>query len=115
MRSPSNKPQFRSSAVTLPVALTSISCLLSPIFSANAQEKINFKDHILPMLEERCLNCHNPDDQKGGLDLTSFGVMMAGGSGGDVVAAGAHDRSRMWTTAMKLEEPFMPPRGQALS
>ena len=43
-------------------------------------EKITFQDHILPLLENKCLNCHNPDEAKGGLDLSTYGAAMTGGS-----------------------------------
>ena len=29
--------------------------------SAMAQEKVTFQDHVLPVLRNACLNCHNPD------------------------------------------------------
>tara|TARA_R110002096_G_scaffold54517_13_gene140611 strand:+ start:19345 stop:22314 length:2970 start_codon:yes stop_codon:yes gene_type:complete len=77
--------------------------------SANAQEKITYVDHVMPFLESACLNCHNPDEAKGGLDLTSYGAMMAGGSGGEVVQAGNPDSSRLYTLTAHTDEPKMPP------
>lgn len=76
---------------------------------ANAQEKVTFVDHVMPFLENACLNCHNPDEAKGGLDLTSYAATMAGGSGGDVVQAGNPDGSRLFTLTAHTEEPVMPP------
>ena len=49
---------------------------------AAGQEKITYQDHVRPILENRCLNCHNAEKKKGGLDLSTFGGAMAGGSGG---------------------------------
>ena len=37
-----------------------------------AAEKVTFDDHVLPVLQQSCLNCHNPDKAKGGLDLSTF-------------------------------------------
>ncbi len=76
---------------------------------AQAQEKVTYVDHVMPFLENACLNCHNPDEAKGGLDLTSYSAMMAGGSGGEVVQAGNPDSSRLYTLTAHLEEPHMPP------
>ncbi len=73
-------------------------------------EKITFQDHILPILENNCVNCHNPDESKGGLDLSSFGSTMSGGSGGDVVVAQDPLGSRLFTLMAHKEEPFMPPK-----
>lgn len=72
--------------------------------------KVTFTDDVMPILENACLNCHNPDEAKGGLDLTSYGATMTGGSGGAVVDPGNPAGSRMFTTMAHTEEPFMPPR-----
>ncbi len=77
-----------------------------------AAEKVNFEDHILPILENRCLNCHNPDKAKGGLDLSSYTAMMSGGSGGEVVTPMEAGSSRIYTLSARTEEPVMPPKGE---
>ena len=78
--------------------------------SLRAQEKVTYVDHVMPFLENACLNCHNPDEAKGGLDLTSYGAMMAGGSGGEIVQPGNPDGSRLYTLTAHIEEPIMPPK-----
>jgi hypothetical protein len=83
-------------------------------FVAKAQDKVTFVDHMKPLFQSRCFNCHNPDKKKGGLDLTSFGAITQGGSGGAVASSGDHASSRLWTTTAKKEEPFMPPEGDPL-
>ncbi len=85
--------------------------LLSAMVASRAAdgEKITFVDHVLPVLESACLNCHNPDEAKGGLDLTSYSATMAGGSGGAVAKAGNPDGSRLVTLCTHAEEPKMPP------
>ncbi|MGI8603021.1 MAG: c-type cytochrome domain-containing protein [Verrucomicrobiales bacterium] len=82
--------------------------------SLEAQEKITFQDHIRPIFESSCHNCHNPDKKKGGLDLTSFTGAMTGGSSGEIVASGASADSRLFKSVARLEEPFMPPQGSPL-
>ncbi|MEM7146441.1 MAG: c-type cytochrome domain-containing protein [Verrucomicrobiota bacterium] len=86
---------------------------LSFILPAYAQDKptdkITYQDHVRPVFENHCLNCHNPDKARGGLDLSSYGATMNGGSSGDVVAAGDPSGSRVLLTATHREEPFMPP------
>src|SRR3954454_4923445 len=39
---------------------------------AFAQEKVNYQNNVLPIFRNICLNCHNPDKKKGGLDLSTF-------------------------------------------
>lgn len=85
--------------------------------SARAQEatvKLTYDDHIRPVLENKCFSCHNPDKKKGGLDMTSYAGLVAGGGGGAVVDPGNPGGSRLWTCSTQKEEPFMPPEGSPL-
>lgn len=85
--------------------------------TARAQEatvKLTYDDHIRPLLENKCFSCHNPDKKKGGLDMTSYAALVAGGGGGAVVDPGNPGGSRLWTCSTQKEEPFMPPEGAPL-
>ena len=73
-----------------------------------------FNDHVLPIFREKCCGCHNPDKKKGGLDLTSHGQAMAGGSSGEVIAAGDADGSYLWQLVSHASEPKMPPESDKL-
>lgn len=77
--------------------------------SVFAQEKITFQDHILPLIENHCAKCHNPDKQKGDLDLTSYNGALKGGSSGQVVMSGNPDSSKLYKSITHAEEPTMPP------
>lgn len=93
--------------------LSLVLCSLGSNDSSAAEEaaKITFEDHVYPILDSKCLNCHNTDEAKGGLDLSSFGAAMTGGSGGEIVLSGDPKASRLYTLAAHLEEPLMPPKG----
>ena len=43
---------------------------------AHAADKITFDDHVFSIFESHCLECHNADEAKGGLDLSSYGATM---------------------------------------
>lgn len=92
------------------------SLLLAAAFTSHvsAQDKVTYQDHILPILENSCTNCHNPDKKKGGLDLTSYTAAMAGGSGGKIADPGEGASSRIFLTTTHTAEPFMPPKGDKL-
>ncbi len=81
---------------------------------ASAAEKVTFDDQVFPIFQQTCLNCHNPDKAKGGLDLSTFGAVLKGGSGGKVVEPG--DAASMLIRALSpgAEKP-MPPEGEKLS
>ncbi len=94
--------------------LTSLSILSIGAAASLHAQKLTYEDHILPILETSCTNCHNPDKQKGGLDLTSYRGLITGGSGGKVATAGDGAGSKMFTTSAHLVEPLMPPEGERL-
>src|SRR6266436_2182869 len=82
--------------------------LAFPIW-AQAEEKITYQDHVLPLIENNCGKCHNPDKKKGDLDLTSYSGALKGGGSGPVVVAGNPDSSKLWKAITQVEEPTMPP------
>ncbi len=93
------------------VCLAGAGLLLSSLALAaeEKKEKVTYQDHVLPILESNCLNCHNPDESKGGLDLSTYAALLTGGSGGKVAETQDTDGSRLFTLMAHLEEPHMPP------
>jgi WD40 repeat protein len=94
----------------VPVLLGSVASL--PARAADMPP--TFNDNVLPIFREKCCSCHNPDKKKGGLDLTSHGQAMAGGSSGEVIAAGDADSSHLWQLVSHASEPKMPPESDKL-
>jgi hypothetical protein len=84
-------------------------CVSAVCQQGQAQEKVTFQDHVLPLVEANCAKCHNSDKKKGDLDLTSYGATLAGGASGKVVAAGDPDSSKLIKVMTHAEEPTMPP------
>jgi WD40 repeat protein len=81
---------------------------------ADTSEKITYDDHVSPIFQQTCLNCHNPDKVKGGLDLSSFTGVMKGGSGGNVTESGDVS-SKLLTCLSGSGDQRMPPEGDAIS
>ncbi|HTK75797.1 MAG TPA: c-type cytochrome domain-containing protein, partial [Gemmataceae bacterium] len=81
------------------------------LLTAAEPAKTNYTDHVLPVLRDKCLGCHNAEKSKGGLDLTNYVKLMAGGSSGAVVKPGDPDDSRLFLLAAHKAEPMMPPQG----
>lgn len=88
--------------------------LLATSTVVSAQDKVTWQDHIRPIFENRCNNCHNPDKKKGDLDLSTFAGLMAGGSGGASVEAGDSAGSTLWKVVSHTSEPVMPPKGDKI-
>ncbi len=83
-----------------------------PVLAADAPP--NFDEHVLPVFREKCCSCHNPDQKKGGLDLSSWGQTMAGGGSGEVIAPGDPDGSYLLMLVTHASEPKMPPESDRL-
>ncbi len=77
-----------------------------------AQSKATYDDDVRPILEARCIRCHNADRDAGGLALDAFARTMAGGSSGEVVNAGDADGSKLVRVIEHAEGPKMPPGGK---
>src|SRR5947209_3641340 len=74
-----------------------------------AKPKVNYKDHVAPIFQNRCNTCHNADKQKGGLTLENFGGVMQGGGSGKVIEPGDPDSSTLYMLVTHAEQPNMPP------
>jgi hypothetical protein len=76
--------------------------------------KVTYQEHVLPLLREKCLSCHNTDKKRAGLDLSNHTALMQGSSGGPVVKPGDPEESQLYKAVAHKEEPFMPPRSPKL-
>jgi hypothetical protein len=79
-----------------------------------AEEKINYQDNVLPIIENNCAKCHNPDKKKGDLDLTTYSGALKGGGSGAVLVSGNLDGSKLWRAVTHAEDPTMPPNKSTL-
>jgi WD40 repeat protein len=91
--------------------------LTSPLLIGRsyAEDKVNYTDHITPLVEANCSKCHNPDKKKADLDLTSFQGALKGSGSGPIVVSGNVEGSKLWKSLTHAEEPFMPPNRPKLA
>lgn len=76
--------------------------------SDSNSEKVSF-DAVQPILRKHCVRCHNEDQPRGDLVLSSLDKVLAGSSSGLVVVAGKLDESPLYTLTAHLDTPKMPP------
>jgi WD40 repeat protein len=76
--------------------------------------KVTYEEHVLPILRDKCIGCHNQDKMRGGLVVTSYTTLMAGGSSGQVIKPGDPDGSRLFSLISHKQEPHMPPKSDML-
>ena len=81
-----------------------------PLGTTNAEsmEVVGY-DQVRTVLRRRCVTCHNPEELRGDLNLSSMEGIATGSGSGPVVVAGQPNQSMLYTTAAHLEDPRMPP------
>jgi mono/diheme cytochrome c family protein len=91
----------------------------TPLFLATAvahAAPVDFARDVQPLFAEHCLECHGPDDSKGGLVLTSRELALkALKSGAHGIVPGKPDESEMITRLASAdpEEQMPPPKHRA--
>lgn len=73
-----------------------------------------FLDVVHPILDTRCVSCHNPEKKKGELLLTSYDDVMQGGKDGPVLEAGSSENSEIIKRILLPDrhDDRMPPSGK---
>ena len=90
-----------------------MACSISTASAADPP-KVTYIDHVLPILRAKCLSCHNTDKKSGGLDLSNFTAVKAGGGSGEIFDPGNAGASILWKVINHEEEPKMPPNSDKL-
>ena len=82
------------------------------------KDSIKVFPHIIqPVFNNKCINCHNPSKKEGGLLLTTYSEVIAGGDHGQIIDLKAPLESSLLNrvTLPKSHKKFMPPRGATLT
>ena len=85
---------------------------LAPI--TKIEEAAVFDYLVYPILDKKCMSCHNPDKKKGGLSLVDSISILKGGKNGEVVFAGDATKSELVKRVLlePHDDDFMPPEGK---
>jgi uncharacterized membrane protein len=80
----------------------------------NIDSALVYEDILAPILETRCISCHNQDKRKGELLMTSVENLMKGGESGAAIVPGNATSSELIrrVTLPQDDEHFMPPEGK---
>ena len=94
----------------------SVALVVGVSAAAHAQtEPINFTDHIRPIMERSCWNCHGEAAQLSDLDLSSREAALEGGVRGPAIVPGRAEDSWLFRVVAGLEAPQMPMSGDPLN
>lgn len=78
--------------------------------AANAHKDARFFDRrVAPILERRCLPCHNQELKDGGVSFRDRDSLLKGGPRGPAVVPGQPDQSVLIRAIRHDSEPKMPP------
>ena len=93
-----------------------LAAVLGLAATAGAQnEPIDFTDHIRPIMERACWNCHGEAAQLSDLDLSSRDGALEGGTKGPAIVPGRAEDSLLFRMVAGLDQPSMPMTGDPLS
>ena len=92
-------------------------CLVAFSLTAAAapSSKINYEEHIRPILKARCFKCHSDDEQKADLNLQTYAATIKGGSGGESLLPGKPNSSLLFQAITHSEGvEKMPPKSDKM-
>ena len=69
-----------------------------------------FEKNVRPLFIERCVKCHGPEKQQGGLRLDQARTALRGGDSGPVILAGKPDESPLIAAVRQTGDVKMPPK-----
>lgn len=81
---------------------------------ANWEQALIYEEVIAPILNNKCVSCHNPKKTKGGLLLHNAEAILKGGENGEVLLAKNSDNSELYhrMTLPMEDDKHMPPDGK---
>ena len=77
-------------------------------------EREIYADIVVPILERRCVQCHNEEKAKGKLRMDRYDLLVAGGEDGPGIVPGNSEKSHIFIrmTLPEDDEEHMPPKGK---
>lgn len=82
-----------------------------------ASSPVDFSRQIQPLLETKCLECHNPAKTKGKFLMDTAEALLKGGEDGTSIVVGQPEKSPLYTRVVlpKDHDDIMPPKGDPLT
>jgi hypothetical protein len=94
--------------VAMMMWIVAIAASVRPDAAPQASPRVDFARDVQPILQARCLACHDKDKRKGGLSLATYGDSLDGGRNGAVIRPGNAAGSLLVHRIAGEIEPQMP-------
>ncbi|MEX0702761.1 MAG: DUF1553 domain-containing protein, partial [Planctomycetales bacterium] len=103
-------------AASVPVFSRLLAEEAKPPAAAAVPEKVDYIEHVKPLLASRCTTCHGALRQKGGLRLDAASLIRQGGDSGPAIVPGKIDESLLvdYVTPDADGDAYMPEEGDPL-
>ena len=110
-------PRTILSFVSCLLATSSVAWLRAADLPTASSAAVDFKKHIQPILESRCLECHDTKKHKGGIRLDRLDDLLVGGDSGKAgVIRGKSAESYLIHVVSGIDpDATMPPKGERLT
>ena len=95
------------------IAAIALGCLFVWDGLAFCKDGVNFRRDVAPILQRRCLSCHNSRDRRGGLSLESAATASKGGDSGKVIDPGKPLSSSLLELLIPTDGISEMPKGEA--
>ena len=92
--------------------------IYSILIISNLFSQVDYSTQIQPIFDNNCISCHiDGGAYFGGLDLSSYPLVMEGGSSGNTIVPFDHSSSELFNriTLDESDNEFMPQYGTPLS
>lgn len=106
--------EFQKCVLLLAVVCGGVVAAASRVVAEESPAQVTYQDDVRPIFQQHCFACHSQDDRNSDLALDNYNDVMVGGAGGEVVAGGDADGSRLWMLVTHQDAPEMPPGGDKL-
>jgi len=94
------------------VSMLTLGCLFAAAGFAFGAEPVDFQRDVAPILQRRCLSCHNNREHRGGLSLQSAETVGKGGDSGQVIEPGDVASSYLLEALIPTDGKAEMPKGE---
>jgi len=74
------------------------------------KDAVTYAKDVEPILNNKCSSCHNDLKKEGKLDMSTYDLLIKGGSRGSPIKPGASAGSLLVKLGGRTDKPFMPPK-----
>ena len=99
-----------TAALLLPAVAVAADPQPVAVVALNRKDAVSYNKDIEPILNNKCSGCHNNLKKEGKLDMSSYELLIKGGSRGSPIIPANSAGSLLIKLSGRTEKPLMPPK-----